>query len=463
MARQQRTSFRQRATSAWLALRGQTALAPGYVKSAPFAWPKWKLGRAEWQIIDFETMAQKGYSLNSIIYEAINYKVRAVTTAPLRAYEGDVDNPIALPPGNALADLVARPNPHQSMMELQGQAIVYLNLSGNSYVFMDRDTANGPPVAMWGLRPDRVRVIPIKARRGARGPEVAYVYLPEANMPLKDGTPILAQDMMHVKLPNPLDPLEGMGQGLSPMAPLAQSADVDNAITHFMKLFMQHGAMGVGVLKHAMPMAPSAMAKSRERFKERHGGYQEWAEEIIVLDKDMSYERVSMDFEEMGFEQQDERNETRILGPFGVPPILVGSRIGLKRSTYSNYLQARQAFWEDTMFPESLLFEKEFQFFLQDDGGQFVAFDFSKVPALQELRQKQHTIDLEDYRSGAITRNEYRQMIGKDRVPGGDIFVIVNQAGSLEQTVDESGDDTTADGAPEATEDLGKRKKAAAR
>ena len=283
-------------------------------------------------------------------------------------------------------------------------------------------------------------------------------------MPLKDGVHILAQDMMHVKLPNPLDSLEGMGHGLTPLSAAAQSTDIDNATTHFMKLFMQHGAMGTAVLTHDMPLTPSSMAKSRERFKDKHGGYEQWSREIIVLDKGMDYKRVNMDFDEMGFEQQDERNESRIAGPFGVHPMLIATRIGMKRATLANLKTMERSYTQGTMVPELKLFEVDYQFFLQGDGGQFVMFDLSQVPALQELKREQHALDLEDYKAGALKLNEYRQMIGKDPVPGGDIFVIVNQAGSLEQSVDaDTGPDPTADGSPEATEDLGKAKKVAAR
>jgi len=194
-----------------------------------------------------------------------------------------------------------------------------------------------------------------------------------------------------------------------------------------------------------------------------YGGYEEWAEEVIFLSGEAKYQRIGFNFEEMAFDSQDARNETRILGPFGVPPILVGSRIGLERSTYSNYETARQAFWEDTMVPETMLFQVDYQYFLQGAGGEFVAFDYSKVPALQEIADERHKLHLEDYKAAAIMKNEYRKLIGFDPVPGGDVFVIVNQAGSLAQSVEVDTGESTADGAPEATDDLGKRKKVPAR
>jgi HK97 family phage portal protein len=195
-------------------------------------------------------------------------------------------------------------------------------------------------------------------------------------------TLIPPDEMMHVKFPNPGDPLEGMGEGLSPISPLARSADVDNAVTHFLKLFFDSGVMASGIISFEDPLDDPALAAFKEKWKEIYGGYERWAEEIMAVSR-AKYQRVSLTFDEMGFKEIDERNETRILGPFGVPPILVGSRVGLNASTYSNYEQARKAFWEDTMVPETRLFETEFQFFLVDDK-EFVAFDFGDVPALKQ-------------------------------------------------------------------------------
>jgi len=119
----------------------------------------------------------------------------------------------------------------------------------------------------------------------------------------------------------------------------------------------------------------------RTRWSEIYGGVDNW-DQVGVLDQTGEYKRIGYSFDEMGFEVLDERNETRILGPFGVPPILIGSRVGLARSTYSNYEQARDAFWQDTAIHEMRLFEDDLQYHLSS-GGAWVAFDYSDVPAFQ--------------------------------------------------------------------------------
>lgn len=360
-------------------------------KSGPFAWPDWRTGTPEWQIVDFQTYVGEGFNANSLIYGAIMYKVRSLWQVPLMACKGDPQRPVRLPPDNDLSKLVARPNMHQSWMEFQGQNTVYLNIAGNCYIWLERPKAGGLPESMYSMRPDRVFIVP-----GDKGDLQGYVYVPEGRTAwnnwdrgqrrraLDDGRalPILPEDMIHVKLPNPLDPLEGLGYGLSPISPLAYSADTDNSVTKFLKLFFDRGGAPPYWFSFEVPLNDADLARIREELNDETGGWRNWTRSG-VLDKGGKVERIGLTFDEMGFGDLDSRNETRILGPFGVPPILVGSRSGLERSTYSNYAEARRQCWEDTLIPETTLFETEYHYYLQD-GANFVTFDYSGVPALQK-------------------------------------------------------------------------------
>jgi hypothetical protein len=70
---------------------------PRAVKQAPFYFPSWRSGVPQWQIIDFTSYVTDGFQRNSLIYEALMYKVKSTWIAPLRAYSGDADHPQALP------------------------------------------------------------------------------------------------------------------------------------------------------------------------------------------------------------------------------------------------------------------------------------------------------------------------------------------------------------------------------
>ena len=463
------TTFWQRVKYAFTGETSVPVPAPRARKVAPFLWPSYVDEQPQWALIDYQAYVNEGFNLNSLIYSAIMYKCRALVSAPLRAYTGDVQDPELLPPDDPLSRLVTRPNPHQSMIEMRQQAITYLNISGNNYTMLDRPRPSAQPAALYNLRPDRVLIVP--GKENGLSTIKGFVYVPEGRSAFSQAnnatraemvdngraTPIVPSDLMHTKLPNPLDPLEGMGYGLSPISPMARSADVDNSITHFLKLFFDHGVMLPGVLSSDKPLSDDTIARVKENWKEMYGGYYRWSEEIGVLEQGTTYQRIGLNFDEMGFQQQDARNETRILSPFGVPPILVGARIGLERSTYSNYEQAREAFWEDTMVPENALFEVDYQYYL-NDGDRFVAFDYAEVPAFQGQRLEKQDRMLEGFKSGGVTRGEYRRVMGLPALGPGEDQVFVHSPMMIEvPAVAALGQgrviDQTEDGGAQATDE----------
>ena len=410
--------------------------------SSPFAWLSWRENTPQWQTTDFQAYVEEGFNTNSLVYSAIMYKVRSKGSAPLRAYTGDPKTPEILPADHPLTKLVSRPNPHQSWIQFHALNEIYFNL-GNSFIFMAREDKGGLPTAMYSLRPDRVYIIP--GDGGIKG----YLYVPEG-VGVEQGTPILPEDMMHVKLPNPADPFEGLGWGMPP-TPIGQSVDVDNDVTRFLRLFFKNGAMLQGLLKFDKPLDDDILAGVKRRWMEMYGGVDNWTD-VGVLDQGASYQRIGATFDEMGFEAIDERNESRILGPFGVPPILLGTRMGLLRSTYSNYEEARRAYWEDTAVPELAWFEASYQYYLNPGDGSFVAFDLSKVPALQKDMPKLVDAAHRMWSMGVPANMAFASVgLSVGEIPSGDIGYIA--ANVVPAGVADTDEDASMEDAIEAESD----------
>ena len=388
MANEEVMGFRDRVRVAWDVLTHSSDRVRNGIHSArkqvPYRWSEPRIERPQWSSIDYASYVAEGYNHNSLIFSAIMYKVRSGIIAPVRAYEGDVEHPKRVDQAHPLAMLAKRPNKYMSGVDMQKLNDVYLNVAGEVFIFLDRKSERALPNGMYPLRPDRVFPIPKKGS-GAQAELLGYIYAPDGVSvgDLSNCIPILPQDMIHIKLPAADDPLEGLGHGASPMRPSGQSIDVDNAVTSFLKLFFKKGTMVHTYLKFDVPLDADGVANARKRFMEIYGGYENWLGPAVT-DQGGEVKTFGMTFKEMGFGEIDERNETRIVGPFGVPLILVGSRIGLMRSTYANYKEARLAYWEDTRLPELIDFEESYQYFLQSDDGAFVAFDLTKVPALRK-------------------------------------------------------------------------------
>ena len=352
-------------------------------KQFAFMWHDANSKQVQWHLIDYETYAKEGYSQNALAHMAIKYKTDSFAQVPLRAYEGDVDNPIALPPDNPLQMLVSRPNRYQSWYEFIQLCDTYYNLDGNCFIYMKPGQELGLPESMHPLRPDRVFIKPItsKGQRKRLG-DVMFLYVPDG-MSFTDGIPILQQDMMHIKTPNPLDPLEGMGYGIAPLMPVSKDVDQDNMMTSFLfNIFSHNGTMPGGFIEVPFEMDEDDMTVLRNQFLESEGGYKNWGKPI-VLDTGATYRQGTFTLDQLDVGAIDARQIKRILGVFGVPARLL--ELTDEASTFSNVQEARKEFWTRTMRAEIKIFEDEFQNRLQPDNTDwFVQFDIGDVPALQQ-------------------------------------------------------------------------------
>lgn len=386
---------------------------PMQTKKKVVLYPTWKEGQtAQWLWTDLSAYINEGYNANAIVYAAINYKARAAKQVPLRAYGGTRDLPELLPADAPLTRLLDRPNTWLSWPELQETLAVYLNLFGNSYAALTNRDENNVPQRIYPLRPDRVQHL------YHNGELRGYVYIPQGAT-WQEGITLLAGDVMHVKLPNPGDEYGGMGKGLSPVAPMAHSGDVDNAATQFLKLFFDQGAMPPGILKTELVLDDNAVAEIQERWMSIYGNWRNW-QEPAVLDRDLDYQRIGLTFDELGMQELDARNENRMATVFGVPLVLIESRPGITQSTYSNWTEARLAFWQDTLIPELSAFEVEWAYYLHGVRGEFVAYDYSEVPALATVREARAEQMRAGWEAGAVTRGEYRAALGLPADPAAD-------------------------------------------
>lgn len=397
------------------------------MKSVSLLWPDFR-GQPQWRTVDVESYIREGFNINSLVYSSIMYKARAVTTVPLQAYSGEFNKPVTLGKEHPLAKLAARPNSYQSYPEFQSLCLVYLNISGDCFIYLEREDPDSFPVAMYPLKPTDVKIIPKKGENGKSG-LAGYLYSPKG-VTKEKGERILPRDMVHVKLPNPQDELNGLGYGLSPLSSAARNADVANAINDFLKLFFEKGVVLPGVLITEQPLNAKSIARIRERWKEVFGGYKNWAEEIGILERGTEYQRVGLTFDEMGLEGLDHRNEVKITAPFGVPPILIGADVALGHSSYKDIPQARKVCWEDTIIPELTLFEYAFQYALSSkkEDKAWVSFDYSSVPALLENVRDQVDAAFKLHQMG-FPANEATRAVGLKIEPtkiGDYSFVPVN-------------------------------------
>ena len=106
-----------------------------------------------------------------------------------------------------------------------------------------------------------------------------------------------------------------------------------------------------------------------------------------------------------------------------MPPILISANVGLARSTFANYREARFSFHSETLEP---LINRVLRFFnhcLQyefPDQGEIMA-DLTEMRSFLDDSDSLSSRASSLFAAGIITLNEARQMIGQDAVDEGDI------------------------------------------
>lgn len=352
---------------------------------------------------DFRALMDKGYRRNVIVYICINEIASSVSQPKLL-----IKNPagVEVPRDHPLSMLMRRPNPDQPRYAFLEGTMTNLQAAGNAYIHKVRNRL-GIPVQIWNLRPDRMKIKP-----ATDGSGVAYY---EYTVPGVKPFPIPPQDIVHLKLFDPLDDYYGM----SPLTVVARNVDLDDQATDFLRAFFTNGAAPAGLLTFKEPVVPEERERIKQGWKEMYGTARGW-HELAVLDASVTYQEIGSRPENLRMDSIWGVTETRICAAFGVPPILVQVAAGLARATFSNYKEAVSAFWSETLVPLYTRVGETLTHGLASEfaGDLEIEADLSSVKALQEGAAERRVFALAGWGAGVLTLDETRAEAGLPAVGG---------------------------------------------
>lgn len=359
----------------------------------------------------FANFSDHAFGRNELVYACIMEKATSLPEAPLRVYAADgMGEPKEQHP---LRTLIASPNPHMTEFELMEMLVLHLDLAGNAFWEIVVDRA-GRPVELWPLRPDRVRIWPQKDGRTLYGVEIGNGRV----MPL-------GENVVHFKLPNPKDSYVGQ----APLRPALRAVALDNEATDFVKVLLQNKAVPGTVIETEHAINEKVVKRLTAKWMERFGGKNRGMP--AFLQKGMKVHALGLDLQKLEFPDLRTISESRICMVFGVPPILVGAKVGLDRSTFANYAEARRSFWEETLMPlQSRIAQTIIKKLLpMVNAGKVgaarvvVRFDNSNVLALRESEGDRWEQAIQALRAGGITVNEFCRRVGLPPKDGADIYL----------------------------------------
>ena len=92
---------------------------------------------------------------------------------------------------------------------------------------------------------------------------------------------------------------------------------------------------------------------------------------------------------------------------FGVPESVIGNASG---RTFANASEEIRVFWSETMAPHLQHIARALD---ELDDKHYVDFDLDEVPTLTMYRQERSRYVLQEFQTGLISANEYREATGR--------------------------------------------------
>jgi HK97 family phage portal protein len=385
-----------------------------------------QMAQANYPVCTFETCVNEGYYKNEVVFACVNKIASSFPEAPLRLFGPDG----AMKPMDPTAQLMKHPNPHMTEFELWERTVTHFLLAGNAFWVKVR-SGGGRVVQVWVPRPDKMRVV-------THPTEFIDHYLLQVG---NERYPLPKEDVIHFKNCDPLDSYFG----LPPLQAAFRQLCQDNEATDFAKALLQNRAMpGTVVTTQDEDMDEKKADRLREKWIKLFGRNGDRGGPLFFK-KGMDVKTLGLNMEELAFPDLRAISETRICAVYEVPPILLGLKVGLDRSTFSNYESARQHFWEETICPMHTRFAAVINNdpdFGRDRNAE-ARFDISGVTALRGVRMQLFDRGIAGWNSGTMRRDEARRMMGLAPVGakgGGEDFHVAPPPNNIPLTSNKKSD-----------------------
>lgn len=361
-------------------------------------------GQPVWSPRNYGSFAKEAYGKNVVAFQAINRIGDALASVKLGIYRGDTE--LVKHP---LAALLARPNPLQSFGDYMRAKVGFLLLAGNGYE--ERVTVGRQVREIYQLRPDRMSIIP-----GSAGVPLAYEYNVNQQKHRWDVDPkTLDSDVRHLKMFNPMSDWYGM----SPIEAGAYAIDQNNESMSWMQSLLQNSARPSGALtvKDGGTLSEENFNRLKEQIEAQYSGSSN-AGRPMLLEGGLEWQQMGLSPTDMGILETKFSSARDIALAFGVPPQLLGIK---GDATYSNYAEARLAFWEDTALPLLGMILDDWNAWLARPLGVEIRPDTDSIPAIAEKRLKMWEMA---NASTDLTINERRALKGYGPIDGGDTILV---------------------------------------
>lgn len=351
---------------------------------------------------------------NSTIAIAIAKIARKVAQASLQVQTVNTDGSVVYTTDERYFSWLS-PLPELDEATVQKAVACSLVCYGNAYVLKLRSRSGlwvrSMPIMPWQVRPKSDHHIDGTPNNGSEL-ITRYQVTPYGGGQMFDVAP---SDMVHFRdgMTDPTNPALGM----SPLSSCLRQVVGDNEIASLLANLAINGAMP-GVI-----FSPKSVTKGEEPSKAQRESFKSWYQSFVrdrrgqVAIAPFEVEMLKPSFSPADLQAIESKihNMTEILAAIGIDPMILGLPSDSK--TYANMEEAREAFIEDCILALLSVIAKTLNSEYYSEGiqlekNQSLAFNPAVYRELNEDIDKAHKRAGDDFKSGGLTRGEYRKALG---------------------------------------------------
>jgi HK97 family phage portal protein len=397
-------TYRARTSDAQLASPVAPAMAPpfeGYTGHPP----------------DYDSERYGQYlATSNDVYAAAALRARVMGGLDLQVFNGK-DAQKREVPNHPAAKLLDYVNPFWTRRRLTRMDELSMCIWGESFWAVE-GALEGNPTEIWWCKPTNVQPVP-----DPKGYLKRFLYLPTTG-----GTPIPfePEEIVWFRYPNPNDEF----QSQSPLTSALLAADTGRAMLATNANLFRQGLMAGGLVvpdSDKVTFSKRQAEELEEALEKRWTGADK-AHRWSVLRYEAQLKSLNVTPKDAQFVEGLGLMARQIWNALGVPAPLLND---LAYATLANLREFRQQLWTNALLPDSQLRSDEIvQQFLPmfssrpgpPAAADYAAYDYSKVPELQQLARESWDRDRQAMEVGALTINEWRQQQGLPPVPWGDVW-----------------------------------------
>jgi HK97 family phage portal protein len=265
------------------------------------------------------TAQMQAFGAVGTLFSIVNRTSNATAQVDWRLYRKSVDGRRATAPStppkrtevtrHACLDLWNRPNPFMTGQEFREIFQQHIDLTGESDIVIARDPRSPLPLELWPVRPDRMTPVPHPTEFLS-----GWIY----TGPDGEQVPLGVDEVIQIKMPNPLDPYRGLG----PVQALLVDLDSARYSAEWNRNFFLNSAEPGGIIEVDKRLEDDEFTELTTRWREQHQGVAQ-AHRVAVLEQGKWVER-KFSQKEMQFAELRGVSREIIREAFGIHGHMIG-------------------------------------------------------------------------------------------------------------------------------------------